>query len=119
MLPRTATPLAAVLALGVGLGLPAGALAGDPTGGTSAPDPSVSTGASAPVASAGNGSLKAGRAALLGRWQRIAGTLDGAGSGQALIVQLSDGRTGWTTVSRGVAGKGGTFSARWRPRRTG
>jgi len=120
-MPRIATPLAAVLALGVGLALPAGAL-GDASGGTSA-DPPPSTGASTPTgstpASSDAGSLKAGRAALLGRWQRVAGTLDGAGSGQALLVQRTDGDSGWVTVARATTGKAGGFSARWRPDRIG
>src|SRR4051812_4369680 len=117
-MPRTATPLAAALALGVSLALPAGALADGSGGGTSAPDTSVSTGASTPNAASSAGSLKAGRAALLGRWQRVAGTLDGAATGQALLLQRSDG-TGWVTVGRATTGKGGGFSARWRPSQIG
>jgi peptidoglycan lytic transglycosylase len=118
-MPRTATLLAAALALGVSLALPAGALADGSAGGTSAPDTSVSTGASTPGAANSAGSLKAGRAALLGRWQRVAGTLDSAGAGQALLLQRTDGRSGWVTVARATTGKAGGFSARWRPTQIG
>jgi rare lipoprotein A len=104
--------------MGVSFALPAGAAA-ETNGGTSAPDPSVSTGATPPTASTAGGSLKAGRAALLGRWQRVAGTLDGAGRGQVLTLQRSDGHSGWITVGRATTGKGGTFAARWRPNRIG
>jgi rare lipoprotein A len=118
-MPRIATTLAAVLALGVSAALPAGALA-DATGGTTAPDPSANPGATSPTGTpASGGSLKAGRAALLGRWQRVAGALEGSGSGQALVVQRSDGRSGWVTVARATTGKNGVFSARWRPNRIG
>jgi hypothetical protein len=118
-MPRTATTLAAAaLAMGVGVALPAGALA-DASGGTSASDPSARNGATSPVSPAGGGSLKAARAALLGRWQRVAGTLEGAGSGHALVVQRSDGQNGWVTVAQATTGKGGAFAARWRPNQIG
>ena len=118
-MPRTATTLAATLAMGGLFALPAGAGA-DPSGGTGAPDPSAQTGATAPTASpAAGGSLKAGRGALLGRWQRVAGTLEGAGSGRELLLQRSDGRSGWVTVARASTGSRGGFAARWRPDRTG
>jgi hypothetical protein len=117
-MPRTATTLAAALALGASLALPASALA-DGSGGTSA-DPPAPTGATSPAATTpANGSLKAGRGALLGRWQRVAGTLEGAGSGQALLLQRSDGKSAWVTVARATTGKNGGFAARWRPNRTG
>lgn len=118
-MPRTATTLAAALTLGALLALPAGASA-DTSGGTPADDPSVRTGATAPMAApAVGGSLKAGRAALLGRWQRIAGTLAGADAGQAFLLQRSDGRSGWVTVARASTGNRGAFAARWRPDRIG
>jgi rare lipoprotein A len=118
-MPRTATTLAAALAMGASLALPAGAAA-DASGGTTAPDPSVRTGATAPAGStSAGGSLKAGRAALVGRWQRVAGTLEGAGSGQALLLERSDGKTGWVTVGRATTGTSGGFSVRWRPDRIG
>jgi rare lipoprotein A len=118
-MPRAATTLAATLALGVSAALPAGAGA-DTSGGTSAPGSSPQTGATAPSAPAGGGgSLKAARAALLGRWQRVAGTLDGAGRGEGLLLQRSDGSSGWVTVARATTGTGGGFAVRWRPNRIG
>jgi rare lipoprotein A len=118
-MPRAATTLAATFAMGVSVALPAGAGA-DPSGGSVAPDPSVQTGATSPTASpTAGGSLKAGRGALLGRWQRVAGTLEGAGSGHNVLLQRSDGRSGWVTVARASTGAGGGFAARWRPDRIG
>jgi rare lipoprotein A len=118
-MPRAATTLAATFAMGVSVALPAGAGA-DPSGGSVAPDPSVQTGATSPTASpTAGGSLKAGRGALLGRWQRVAGTLQGAGSGQDLLLQRSDSRSGWVTVARGRTGARGGFAVRWRPDRIG
>jgi rare lipoprotein A len=118
-MPRAATTLAATLAMGVSAAVPAGAGA-DASGGSAAPDPSVQTGATAPTASpAAGGSLTAGRAALLGRWQRVAGTMEGAGSGHDLLLQRSDGRSGWVTVARASTGARGRFAARWRPDRIG
>jgi len=119
-MPRTATTLAAAaLALSAGAALPTGAAA-DATGGTAAPEPSASTGATAPVGgSAGGGILRAGRAAMVGRWQRVTGALEGAGSGQELLVQRNAGRAAWITVARVRTGARGTFAARWRPDRVG
>jgi rare lipoprotein A len=117
MLPRTATTLAAVLALSAPATLPAAALA-DTSGGTSA-DPPPSTGATAPSATTAGGSLRAGRAALLGRWQRVSGQLEGAAAGRDMLVQRSDGSAGWVTVARTRTGDRGAFSARWRPDRIG
>jgi rare lipoprotein A len=118
-MPRAATTLAATFAMGVSVALPAGAGA-DPSGGSVAPDPSVQTGATSPTASpTAGGSLKAGRGALLGRWQRVAGTLQGAGSGQDLLLQRSDSRSGWVTVARGRTSARGGFAVRWRPDRIG
>jgi rare lipoprotein A len=118
-MPRAATTLAATLAMGVSVAVPAGAGA-DTSGGTAPRDPSAQSGATAPTGSpAAGGSLKAGRAALLGRWQRVAGTLEGAGSGQDVLLQRSDGRSGWVTVARASTGSRGGFGARWRPDRIG
>jgi rare lipoprotein A len=118
-MPRTATTLAATLAMGGCLALPAVAGA-DTSGGTGAPDPSAPTGGAAPTASPPTGgSLKAGRGALLGRWQRVAGTLEGAGSGRDVLLQRSDRRSGWVTVGRASTGTAGAFAVRWRPDRTG
>jgi hypothetical protein len=118
-MPRTATTLAATLALGGCLALPAWAAA-DTSGGTGAPDSSAQTGGAAPTSSpAAGGSLKAGRGALLGRWQRVAGTLAGAGSGRDVLLQRSDPRSGWVTVGRASTGSGGAFAVRWRPDRAG
>jgi rare lipoprotein A len=122
MLPRTATTLAAALALSAPVALPAAALAGDANGGTAPPGQSSSTGATAPGAApaySAGGSLRAGRAALLGRWQRVTGTLEGSSRGRELLVQRSDGTSGWVTVARAQTGDGGKFSARWRPDRIG
>lgn len=124
MLPRTATTLAAALALSAFAALPAGASA-DATGGTAAPQGPNTTGATAPGAVpasagvAGGGSLRAGRAALVGRWQRVTGTVDGAASGRDMLVQRSAGSAGWITVARARTGSRGTFAARWRPDRIG
>ena len=120
-MPRIATTLAAALALSAIPAVPA--YAGTVAGGTSPDSGGAQTGATglggaAPTPPA-NGDLRAGRAALLGRWQRVAGTLDGAGSGKAMVLQRSLGRSGWTTVARGKTGSGGRFSVRWRPDRIG
>lgn len=118
-MPRIATTLAAALALSVPVALPAGAAADN--GGTSADDPPASTGATAPGATGAQtsaGSLRAGRAALVGRWQRVTGTLDGTPSGRDLLVQRSAGDA-WITVASVTTEQGGKFAARWRPDRVG
>ncbi len=117
-MPRIATTLAAVLALSAAAAVPASA--GTVAGGTSpdaggTPTGTGARGGSAPTA---NGALRAGRAALLGRWQRAAGTLDGAGRGTRVVLQRSTG-SGWTKVGHGTTGSGGRFSVRWRPDRIG
>ena len=124
MLPRTATTLASALVLSAFAALPAGAAAGDATGGTAAPERQSTTGATAPTASASpgaptNGSLKAGPGALLGRWQRVSGTVDGAATGRDLVVQAATNDSGWATIARTTTREGGKFSARWRPDRIG
>jgi hypothetical protein len=134
--PRTATAtIVAALCLSAASALPASAGA-DATGGTAAPGAGTASGSpgtassSSPgpgpgpggtaVDSAGaNGKLTASPGALLGRWQKVAGTLSGAGPGTAVLLQRTDGRSGWVTVARGQAGPGGTFSLRWRPDQAG
>ena len=111
---RTATAtLAAALCLGAAL--PVSASAADPGlgGGTAAPQ-----GGGTAVAGTGS-TLRAARGALLGRWQRIGGTLAGAPTGLSLLIQRSDGRSGWVTVARAHTGRAGGFSTSWRPDRVG
>ena len=90
----------------------------------SAADPAVGGGTAAPqgggTAATGTGStLRAGRGALLGRWQRVAGTLAGAAAGRSLLIQRTDGHSGWVTVARARTGRQGGFSTSWRPDRVG
>jgi len=114
---RTATAtLAATLCLSAGLTVPATAVAVG--GGTQAP--AAGTGGATPdQAVLGAGSLRAGRAALLGRRQRIAGALDGAGPGREVILQRSDRSAGWVTIARTQTRAGGAFGAVWRADRVG
>jgi len=129
--PRTATAtIVAALCLSAASALPATAGA-DATGGTAAPgggtasgssgtaSPSPGPGGTAVDNSGAGGRLNAAAGALLGRWQKVAGTLAGAGAGTAVLLQRTDGRSGWVTVARGQTGPGGTFSLRWRPDRAG
>jgi hypothetical protein len=115
---RTATAtLVAVLALSAAVALPASAATG--SGGTSAPEaPTAATGGGS-TPTAGGSSLRTPRAALLGRWQRVTGTLAGVPAGTAVLIQRSDARTGWVTLGRGATGPAGAFSVRWRPDRAG
>jgi hypothetical protein len=123
MLPRTATTLLCALALSVAAALPAASSADEATGGTAAPDGQSTTGATGPgtaPATAANGTLKAGRGALLGRWQKVSGALDGTSSGRKLLVQIQRGSDSeWITVARATTGKQGRFSSRWRPEQIG
>jgi rare lipoprotein A len=130
--PRTATAtIVAALCLSAASALPASAGA-DATGGTAAPGSGTASGSSGTASSPGPGPggtavdtsgaagrLTASAGALLGRWQKVAGTLSGAGAGTAVLLQRTDGRTGWVTVARGQTGAGGAFSLRWRPDRAG
>ena len=113
---RTATAtLAAALCLSAGFGLPAGALGEEvPTGGTAAPEP----GAASPGTTGTEGGLRAARAALLGRRQRVSGTVSGAAAGATVLLQRS-ADTGWVTVATARAGGGGAFTATWRADRAG
>ena len=119
-MPRIATTLAVALVLSAFAALPAGAAA-DASGGTAAPGSRPETGATAPgstAAGAASGLLNAGRAALLGRWQRVSGSLDSAVPGETVLLQRSSGSS-WITVARARAGANGGFVARWRPDRIG
>jgi rare lipoprotein A len=114
---RTATAtLVAALALSAGYALPASAATG--SGGTAAPDGQPPAGGSAPTAGAGS-TLRTARGALLGRWQRVTGTLIGVPSGTRVLIQRSDARAGWVTLGRGATGTAGAFAVRWRPDRAG
>jgi rare lipoprotein A len=129
-LAATAT-IVAVLGLSAASALPAAARA-DATGGTAAPGASPAgstTGSSASgsgeagqggtAVDTSGGRLTASAGALLGRWQKVAGTLAGAPSGTTVLLQRTDSRTGWATVARAQTGPGGAFAARWRPDRAG
>jgi rare lipoprotein A len=113
---RTATAtLAAALCLSAGLAVPAGAQVG---GGTEAP--AGGTGGAAPAQTvAADGLLRAGRAALLGRRQRITGTLSGAAAGRDVLIQRSDRGAGWVTIARTETTSRGAFAAVWRADRVG
>ncbi|MDX6699148.1 MAG: rare lipoprotein [Solirubrobacteraceae bacterium] len=120
----TTATLVAALGLSAAVGLPcaASAASGDPAyGGTAAPDrgsaATPTTGATAP-GSAAPGGLKAGSGALLGRRQRVTGTMAGVEQGGTVLLQRSDG-SGWVTVARATAGRAGAFTATWRADRVG
>ena len=115
--PATAT-LVAALGLSAALALPTPAGA-DTTGGTAAPTPGTPTAASGSSAPTPGSTLRAATAALAGRWQRATGTLAGAGAGSAVLLQRTDGRSGWTTVAQARAGRGGAFAVSWRPNQVG
>jgi rare lipoprotein A len=114
---RTATAtLVAALALSAALALPASAAPG--SGGTAAPDGPLGGGGSTPTAGAGS-TLRTAHAALLGRWQRVTGTLAGVPARTGVLIQRRDPRAGWVTLGRGTTAAGGAFSVRWRPDRAG
>jgi hypothetical protein len=109
----------AVLAL---LAAPALA-AGSTTGGTAAPDdppsappPSAAT-PSAPAAQPGF-TLKAGRAALMGRKQRVSGSVPRRYSGRSIVIQRQES-TGWRKLASARVGSDGAFKTTWRPDRSG
>lgn len=118
-MPRIATTLAVALTLSATAAAPS--FAGTIAGGTTPEAGSTQTGATEPggASPAANGDLRASRAALLGRWQRVSGTLVGVGRGTAMVLQRSAGDAGWITIARGTTGSGGRFSVRWRPNRVG
>jgi hypothetical protein len=127
---RTATAtLVAALSLSAVLALPASA---DVSGGTAAPQPGAASPAGAGGTTTSSGAtpsgapadlsgskLTAAPVALMGRWQRVTGTLAGARAGTAVVLQRSDARAGWVTVATAQAARGGTFDVRWRPDQTG
>ena len=115
--PATAT-LVAALGLSAALALPTPAGA-DTTGGTAAPTPGTPSAASGSSAPTPGSTLRAATAALAGRWQRATGTLVGAGAGSTVLLQRTDGRSGWTTVAQARAGRGGAFAVSWRPNQVG
>ena len=85
--PATAT-LVAALGLSAALALPTPAGA-DTTGGTAAPTPGTPTAASGSSAPTPGSTLRAATAALAGRWQRVTGTLAGAGAGSAVLLYVA------------------------------
>jgi hypothetical protein len=122
---RTATAtLVAALSFSAALALPASA---DVSGGTVAPHPSAASPAGgggtaidsgAPADPSGS-KLTAAPVALMGRWQKVTGTLAGARAGTAVVLQRSDARAGWIAVATAQAARGGTFDVRWRPDQAG
>lgn len=73
-------------------------------------------GAQAPAAGA---SLTADPGALAGQVSRFRGVLPDVPAGGTIQVQRLDPAKGWVAAATTVAGTGGTFVARWRPRVVG
>jgi rare lipoprotein A len=69
--------------------------------------------AQAPAAGA---SLTADPGALAGKITRLRGTLPDVPAGGTIQIQRLDPAAGWVSAAATVAGAGGTFVARWRPR---
>ena len=110
----------AVLAL---LAAPALA-AGSTTGGTAAPDdppsapsPPAAT-PSAPATQQTVMTLKANRAALMGRRQRVSGSVTRRYEGRSVVIQRQEG-TGWRKLATARVGADGGFNTTWRPDRSG
>lgn len=89
------------------------AYGGTPAGG------SGSDGGALPDPSGGARNLNAGPGALLGRAQRVSGTMPGVGSGRTVILELGGASSDWVTVAQARTGRDGTFSAVWRASRSG
>jgi rare lipoprotein A len=73
-------------------------------------------GAQAP---AGGASLTADPGALAGKVTRFRGVLPDVPAGGAIQIQRLDPANGWVAAASTVAGTGGTFVARWRPKVVG
>ena len=92
-----------------GLALPAGAAAQSP-GGSAAPPPQPKT----------TVALTASPHALLGRATKLSGTVKRGYRGRVVRIQRFDEATGtWRSEGKGIVGRKGTFSARWRPEALG
>ena len=88
-----------------------GALACPPPAGAQAPAPG------APPAAAPDGAtLVAAPGALRGRLTRFTGVLPDVAAGGAVQIQRLDPAAGWVAEATAVAGAGGAFVARWRPK---
>jgi rare lipoprotein A len=86
-----------------------GALACVPPAIAQAPPPPAAAGAS----------LTADPGALRGRVTRFRGALPDVAPGGAIQIQRLDPEAGWVAEATAVAGSGGTFVARWRPKVVG
>jgi peptidoglycan lytic transglycosylase len=98
--------------------------AGSITGGTAAPDdppsapPPPAATPSTPVAQQAAITLKANRAALMGRNQRISGSVPRRYKGRSVMIQRQEG-TGWRKLTTARVGSDGGFQTTWRPDRSG
>src|SRR5919108_299007 len=86
-----------------------GALACVPPALAQAPSPPAAAGAS----------LTVDPGALRGRVTRFRGALPDLPPGGAVQIQRLDRDAGWVAEATAVAGAGGTFLARWRPKVVG
>src|SRR6185295_2393444 len=87
-----------------------GALACAPPAGAQAPAPG------APAAAPGSATLVAAPGALRGRVTRFSGVLPDVAQGAAVQIQRLDPAAGWVAEATAVAGPGGAYLARWRPK---
>ncbi|HEU4975577.1 MAG TPA: septal ring lytic transglycosylase RlpA family protein [Baekduia sp.] len=112
-MPNTiSVKLGAALAA-LALTIPATAVAADPfPGGLSFDDPT------APTVFPDGSTLTSPVDEMLGDPVEFAGSLAGAHRGDQVAIQRLAAH-GWRTAATTTAGSGGTFSARWRPRRPG
>jgi rare lipoprotein A len=115
--------LACVLCTSAALALPAAPAlaAGSTTGGTAAPDDPPSAPpppVAQPTAQPSSITLKAGRVALMGRNQRVSGTVPRRHRGRSVVIQRQDG-TAWRKLASARVGSDGRFSTTWRPDRSG
>jgi rare lipoprotein A len=72
-----------------------------------------------PPPTAAGASLTADPGALRGRVTRFRGALPDVPQGGAIQIQRLDPKAGWVVEATAVAGAGGTFLARWRPKVVG
>ena len=75
--------------------------------------------AAAPAVPVAGASIAAGPGALLGRLTQLDGTLPELAAGGVVQIERLDPARGWVAEATTTAGPGGTYSARWRPRRLG
>jgi peptidoglycan lytic transglycosylase len=80
---------------------------------------SPAAGAQAPATPEAGATLAADPCALAGRVTRFRGALPDVPAGGTVQIQRLDPTAGWVNEATAVAGTGGTFLARWRPKVVG